>query len=262
MIDVKIVVPSHRRAKTMPRLMSLLPSAFVTVNYSEVDEYSQYVDPDRIIPHPEVGGELFGIGHIRHWIMENVEADYICQCDDDVRRVYSKLHPSWKKYEDGDFIERLVQNAAQILEDLDLPLYGFSSNSSPIGYTNCMPFRLSSWVGSLIVINKKHYGSGKAICYDKTLNECEDGDLALQAFLNGRVVIKDDRFDFDYGKSNGNEGGLQGQRTRQDLHKTWYKMKQRWKSHWGMSFDSDGNVAGSESKVINVARRRTKKHRS
>lgn len=254
---VKIVVPSHQRPERMTRLLRLLPEAYVTVNESEMEDYAPYVPEGQLVPHPDVGNGLIGIGHIRHWIMENFEADFICQCDDDVRRFYSMCH--WQaekgKYESPDVIKTLIYNAVNILDDLDLPLYGFSSNSSPRAYTNCRPFRINSWVGSCVIINRKLYGKDKNFAYDIGLKECEDGDLALQALQTYRVVLRDSRFNFDYGNSNGNKGGLQSERNKASLLASHKRMKNKWKGHWKMTLPENDDDELNNLKSIKVKRR-------
>ena len=236
-MDLKIVVPSRKRSTWMPDLLKLIPDAFVTVEESEMDDYLKYVHVSKLIPHPPLGG----IGPIRAWIMEEVDADFICQIDDDLKSVSSYVWKRPRKLTATE-ISALILNGAMVSKDLDLPMFSWSCSLNPMNYTNCQPLHTQKWVGQVVVLNKSWYGpSAGRIMYDSRLREGEDGDLCLQALLEARVVLKDMRFDWDFGNTGGNPGGLQGMRTKEALVEDWTIMKKKWGPYLADGGDDGGN---------------------
>lgn len=89
LVPYQIVVPSHARRRLMPELLKKVPDALITVNESEVDEYSEVVPDEQLLPHPNMSR----LPKIRNWILDNVDAPAIIMMDDDFQFVTSIV---WK----------------------------------------------------------------------------------------------------------------------------------------------------------------------
>lgn len=243
---MKIAVCSRGRSQYMKELLTKMPSAVIVVDEVEKDAYEKVVPHEQLLLHPSVKR----IGAIRHWAISNVDAECVAMIDDDFRHVVSMVWAKGRKIEDPEIIEQIFANAAQVLLDLDLPMYGWPYELSPIYYTNANPIAVDKFVGGIMVLNKRWYGD--RIAFSEDLSECEDIDISLQALKVGRALLKDNRFSWVFRQFGKTAGGQQGVRTEEMVMSTWKRMKEK----WGGSFvsevveDSKGRMQSGDVKMV------------
>ena len=79
-LEYAIVVPSRRRTRHMPQLLSLLPTAVVCVDEIEMADYGPHVPAAQLWAHPP----LASLGAIRQWILDHAGPPAIFMADDDL----------------------------------------------------------------------------------------------------------------------------------------------------------------------------------
>src|SRR5262245_52378440 len=77
-LDYSIVVPSRGRPDNCARVLALLPNAMICVDERERDDYRKHVPSKQLLVHPPSTGAPAA----RNWIIENVTASCLIQCDD------------------------------------------------------------------------------------------------------------------------------------------------------------------------------------
>lgn len=202
-VDMRIVVPSRRRAHNMEALRKLVPTASICVEDSEADDYTAAgVPKDHLILHPP----LAGIAAVRTWMVDNVKNDIIFQLDDDltgVRTLVGKI----RKVTDPDFILAIIENAAQAAVDLDLGVFCFGCVMNPaMVKPDFRPIRPVQPVFAAFGVR----GASKRRRWNSSMNGREDTDWTLRTLLEDRLVYADVRFAFDFGRAFTGRGGNVG----------------------------------------------------
>lgn len=219
-LDYQIIIPSRGRVANMPRMLSLLPTAYVSVEECEVDDYVAVLPRERVIPHPK----LSGIGPIWHWLLVNLPTRAIAFVSDDLQYVFCLVGRSYRRITDGPAITRIVENGVRLAEDLGVSLFSWGRSAAPLYFMANDPFTVTGVsMDAFIVV-------GRRIMVDPlTGSRCGDGDLSLQALLVDRVSLQDRRFYWNFGSTwEGKPGGQQGVRTAdQDFDSARY-LKRKW----------------------------------
>ena len=222
MPDFQIWVPSRRRTALMPHLKKLLPGAMVTVDQEEVEEYSKVWDGAYVVPHPK----LPGVGAIKRWICLNAPCEYVVIVDDDLQRVQSMTWSPPRSYTDPEVIGQILANGVQICHDLGLLHVTFGQKVNPLHYSNCNPVVLNKHGGVPAIINTRLYR--ELVKHDPELDHAEDDHFSLQCLLRSRVIVKDTRFNFDFGQIYGHPGGCQGTRTNDSVQASYRALKRKY----------------------------------
>lgn len=242
-----IVVPSHCRPGRITGLLALLPTAIISVEEGQAEAYGAVVDQDHLLVHPKI----HGMGGIRHWICSHFKAagvDCLAMLDDDLKCVHGMVHAKLRTIVDPDILLMLLENSATIISDLGILLGGFAvAGTRQMYYSNCDPISLNKWLGQVYVINLRLYGQGT--CFDELMDIAEDDDFSLKALCNSRVIIKDERFWWDFGEVMGNAGGLQTKRTQAMERESHRRLKERWKGSVACELDSAGHIVGVKVSV-------------
>lgn len=217
----RIVVPSRRRIKRMPELLTLLPTALVCVAEEEAKAYLEVVPKGQLITHNEPN-----LIAIRNWILAKVQEDCVVQVDDDLQCVRlltkAKGTPAIK---DPLAIRRIIENAHHVCVDLDVGVFGWSRtlNAKLINVRD-FPIRVAAPIAAAYGIR----GSARARRFDPHVVSREDFDFTLQTLLEDRIVYVDMRFYFDHGRSYSGTGGNAGRLDTEEIEMATARIKRKW----------------------------------
>ncbi len=121
----RIVVPSRKRARNIPRILSMLPNATITVAESEASDYAGVVPKKQLLLHPE----LKGLAAIRNWLGRTLQEDCLVEIDDDLRGVIPQLGKA-KRITDPAVIAELIENGHRMAEDLGIGVFCWSRTAN------------------------------------------------------------------------------------------------------------------------------------
>jgi hypothetical protein len=222
-----VIVPSHKRPFQMEKLFTVLDNPFVTVEYSQLEAYRNVVPDHLLIPHPEITG----MGGIRKWICDwaKDKFDAFAMLDDDLRYVDSLVYADRMRYFDSQTITRMLHNMGNTVLDLDLPVGTFAAGGTlQMHYSNCQPFHVHNWATQVFVINSSWLDR---VNFSADFEVAEDDDFSLQCFEHGRIVLRDNRFRFEFGHVGKNIGGLRSRQSMNQWHNAHQKIKRKWKKY-------------------------------
>ncbi|HEY4491227.1 MAG TPA: hypothetical protein VI958_04460, partial [Acidobacteriota bacterium] len=86
--EIQVVIPSRGRSSSVGKAAALFLDPIICVDEIEFDDYRKAVPHLKLLAHPK---EVNVLQTIRQWILDNVKAQVIFQCDDDVHNVYSMV---------------------------------------------------------------------------------------------------------------------------------------------------------------------------
>jgi hypothetical protein len=199
MKDVKIIIPSHKRA-TRVRTTSAIYGAALCVEESQADLYKKCNPGIEIITHPDT---VIGLARKRDWIIKNVGSCFMLDDDIDyLTRIYtekgeeSHVHPA-TAYD-------IVQMTAHAAHQAGAFLYGFSSSPTPISYNSLNPISLSGYVTGCA------HGvlAGSKLWYNPDIICNEDYWISLLNAHHHRLIWKDTRYYWAQKDTFVNRGGL------------------------------------------------------
>jgi hypothetical protein len=199
MKDVKIVIPSHKRA-TRVRTTSAVYGAALCVEESQADEYRKYNRGMEIITHPD---SVIGLTRKRDWMMRNLGDIFMLDDDiDHLRRVYGESGE--EPVVDPDVAYDIVQMTAHAARKAGAYLYGFAISPNPIRFSSLNPIQLSGYVTGCA------HGvlSGSKLWYNGDIHCNEDFWISLLNAYHHRLIYKDTRFYWSQKDTFVNRGGL------------------------------------------------------
>jgi len=238
-VPYEIVVPSRRRVENMPRILRLLPTATVTVDEREADDYAPHVPADRLLLHAPTET----LGQVRQWVLDHREAEAVVMIDDDFRAVVAMPGRKPRRIVEPAAILRIVENAVDVAADLGVALFCWSRMPNPLQFCGHAP-------ASLAALASNAWGVvGREFAVDKALNLCESVDLTLQNLLHRRIVWQDRRFYFDCGGVWAGQGGLQGVRTSDGEAAERRRMARRWGPYLELEAAKKGGTTGMSIRV-------------
>jgi len=219
-----IIVPSRKREHNMPTIMELLPTAYVTVDEREIENYRPYVPEDRLIPHPPMKAGLFAV---YNWMMRQWDEPVMIEIDDDFRGIKCNVG-SRRFITEPDEILAILENAIVACTDLGVTAFGFSRtpNTSVIHPEDRPIVPVQSICGCFGVMGNARYRP-----YDTKYLGRGDVDWTLRTLLEDRVVYADLRFFFDCGGAFAGRGGNVGIVTPEDFERTSRLLKEKWGKH-------------------------------
>lgn len=204
----------------MEALRELLPTALICVDEREAADYAKTVPKENLLIHPPSTGAPAA----RNWIIDNVKASCLIQCDDDLRAVQVTTG-SRRRLTDPDRILAILENAMTACSDLGLSTFCFSRTpNTTVIRPNERPIvpvqQVYGCFGVMNAARKRHY--------DETLKSRADLDWTLQTLLHDRCVYADVRFYFDFGSSFSGSGGNSGLVTPKDFEDATRTVAKRW----------------------------------
>lgn len=239
---MQVIIPSKSRVEDCRRALALFPDAIVVVNETQEALYRPL--GVRLVCHP---ADLFGIGPLKNWILDNIEARELLLVDDDVYQVRSPVGEPTKSHviRDPQVIRELVENTAAIARGVGAPVFGFDqAGGDTRKYKPQDPIKFSGWVGAVMGI------MGRSVRFDPELKIRADIDFCLSAQLTHRVIVVDGRYSFIHRKRwtypGGNSQSRSGKRNQAELA---YLQRK-----WG-KWITVQNSATTTRVVVNVERR-------
>ena len=239
---MQVVIPSKSRVEDCRRALQLFPDTIVVVNETQEEMYKELGVP--LLCHPS---DLFGIGPLKNWILDNLEARELLLVDDDVYQVRSPVGSPTKSHviRDAETIRLLVENTAEIARGAGAPVFGFDqSGGDTRKYRPQDPIKFSGWVGAVMGI------IGRSVRFDPELRMRADIDFCLSAQLKHRIIVVDGRYSFIHRKRwtypGGNSQSRSGKRNQWELE---YLQKK-----WG-DWITVKNTATTTRIIVNVERR-------
>ena len=241
----RIVVPSRKRARNIPRILSILPNATITVAESEAADYADVVPKKQLLLHPE----LRGLAAIRNWLAKTLQEDCLVEIDDDLRGVIPQLGKA-KRITDPAVIAELIENGHRIAEDLGIGVFCWSRTannflSDPI----FLPIRFVQPVSCSFGMR----GAARNRLWDETIPGRADLDFTMRTMLEDRVLLADMRFYFDHGRIFSGKGGAVGIVSREGFEAGTRILYDRWGKYIGRKrpgfMKGQGNVAPMSIRV-------------
>lgn len=224
-------------------MLEFFPDARIWVHESEEADYAPYVPEDQLYLHRATQG----LGDVRNWIREHTEEESLFMCDDDFLGCKSLVWRRPKKIVHPDSLRQIVENGAQILHDLDKPIFGWYSDQNPQWFTLHDSFAFCKHFGSAWIWRGRDYK------IDTEIATREDKDLMLKILLRDRIFVVDRRIQFCFEPMKSNVGGLQGFRESEKVAKEEAIMKERWGKH--VIIGKKGRGTSNSYLSLNVTRK-------
>lgn len=199
MEDVKIVIPSHKRA-TRVLTTSAVDGAILCVEDSQRKLYEACNPGIEIVCHPD---SVIGLARKRDWIIKHFGSVFMLDDDiDALKRVYTeKGEPTTVE---TDLAYDIVQMAANACRDAGFYLFGFSTAPNPLHYNSLAPVALSGYMTGCahgVLAGSKLWYNPEIICNEDYWISC------LNAYYH-RGIWKDTRFYWNQKDTFVNRGGL------------------------------------------------------
>lgn len=217
------VILSRNRSRTI-NTHTLLHSFDLVVPASQVAEYECYAKGD-VIAIPD---EVHGLGAVRNWILDYYGSDPVVMLDDDLRTMVSVGGLATKRYKNPDVVEHILADTYQCSIDAECNLWGYNQSPHPAKYRLNEPFRLNTWVGTIVGVNDRQHKWSE-------VNKVKvDIDVSLKYMLTDRIVWIDQRWGFDCTRDV-NAGGNSLYRTQERVEKEMRFIKEKWGDHVRLS---------------------------
>lgn len=216
----RIVIPSRKRAFLMPKVRTLLPTATITVDESEMTEYAKVVPLECLVPHPP----LPSITVIRNWILDTFTEPCIVMADDDFEFVKVFGRTMRSLYRSADILQ-LIENQVQVATDLNIGVFGwYPSLVLSSNYFVNDPINVSKSLLGVFGIR----GAARLRRFDPKAVGRADIDWFLQAMREDRIVLCDQRFHFSVGINGKTQGGALGLITEQHRKEATDYLRGKW----------------------------------
>ena len=200
------IIPSRKRPFNVARMRTFFPDAAWWVNELEADTYLKAGVPEQLLWRHTCPQTYASVAN---GLMDEAvrrDEDCITIADDDIEDVWCV--PSNRKLA-PDEVRVIVDNMQQLLVDLDLVAGSFCYQQSvrAFGGNHAQPFRFMPVIHGLWVLR----GTGLAgRRYRLDMGVSPDLDWSLRALLEDRVMLADERYVINLGKTFNNPGGNTG----------------------------------------------------
>lgn len=226
-VEYQIVVPSLGRAVNMPKLLSLLPNAIITVNESGIEPYEKYVPKAQLLPHPDMK-----LIETRNWIFDNVKSDCIIQFNDDIDKLV-RVGVRSKTFRNPRIIDGVIRNTYQCAKDLGIGVFCWSltPNNSML-HTTVRPFRASAPCSAHAF---GMMGKARDRRFDPAFRGCGDYNFTLETLRDDRLLLCDVRWHFSCGKMSSGKGGETGALSTNERMDAQKLLRDKWGKYIGKS---------------------------
>jgi hypothetical protein len=232
--SLRIVVPSRRRVRNMPRLLALLPEATVCVAEAERKDYAVVVPPKQLVCHPNVDG----ICRIRNWMSRHFQEECLVEIDDDFRGMRN-LTGKQRLVEDHEKIAAVIHNAQAVSFDLGIPVFCWSrTQNTAMSQPALLPVRMVQPISCAFGLR----GPARQREFDPDMPGRADFDFTLRTLLEDRVVYADMRWYFDHGRIFSGRGGAVGLISEETFKRSTAILHERWGQYVGRK--SPGFIKG------------------
>ena len=210
--EIQVVIPSRGRSASVGKAAALFLDPIICIDETEFDDYRKAAPHLRLLAHPK---EVNVLQTIRQWILDNVKAPVIFQCDDDVHNVYSMVGYRVRKITDPRDIQAIIYHAALNCRDAGTILYFFAHVRNPVEFLTPQPFRfVSPPVGCAMGIWRREFN--RNIRFAPGFQHA-GLEAALRIMHKYRIIWCDTRFCFQPNTHLSAPGGLSGLRTADGL---------------------------------------------
>ncbi|PWJ51833.1 hypothetical protein CLV98_1363 [Dyadobacter jejuensis] len=199
MKDIKIIIPSHKRASRV-RTTSAVYGATLCVEESQADIYRKCNPGIEIITHPD---SVVGLSRKRDWIIKNVGSCFMLDDDiDHLGRIYTEKGE--ESHVDPATAYDIIQSTAYAAQQAGAFLFGYSSSPTPISYNSLNPIQMSGYVTGCA------HGvlEGSKLWYNPDIICNEDYWISLLNAHHHRYIWKDTRYYWAQKDTFVNRGGL------------------------------------------------------
>lgn len=241
--DFLIVIPSKGRAESCKGSVSLFPhESCLYVHESEVDNYRSHNADIPIISHNITNGYGGVINSVLNTIRrEKAEIKYVMIVDDDMEIMESMVGNRTRLFDLGQRYECVV-NAVQVMSDVGVLLYLFSTRSSIIKYGQNVPFKYGFSLPQGIYI----IDTSLTVRIEEGYHYYEDFDFCMEFILKHRAYIIENRtICKGYGIDSLADGGCNHYRTAVEENRSRQWLTDKWKSHVSFSKNTGGNIRPS-----------------
>ena len=199
-MEVKIVIPSHRRADRV-KTLGVAPGAILCVPKAQEGAYRKHNPGAELSAHPD---DVIGLAAKRNWICERFGD--VMMLDDDLTR-FSRLYLEANSLRvsrvSPDETAAIIQQTADAARQLGAYVFGFSSVADARNFKPQRPFRLTGYC------NGSSFGllKGSRVFFHKDAVAVEDYFASLVNAYYHRYAFFDLRFGFVQQKTFKNLGG-------------------------------------------------------
>jgi hypothetical protein len=199
-MEVKIVIPSHKRADRVKTTV-IVPGAIICVPKAQEAEYRRHNPNSEIVTHPD---DLIGLAPKRNWICQKFGD--VMMLDDDLTR-FSRLYLEANSLRISRVAPAetiaIIQQTAYTARQLGAYLFGFSSVADARNFKPQKPFRFTGYC------NGSSFGllGGSRIFFHKNAAAVEDYFASLVNAYYHRYAFFDLRFGFVQQRTFKNLGG-------------------------------------------------------
>lgn len=219
-MKLQIVIPSRLRAPILKTgALTLFPDATVCVGRSEVRDYRSLTT--NLLVHPDA---VTGIGPLRQWILDHVDAEAVFMVDDDVYQLYSLVGVHARRLTAPADAMAVVWNAARCGRDAGARIFGFNQAWDVRKFLPLKPLALTGWIGGAIGF------IGREVKYDTSLRLRADIDACLTSLLQHRIIYQDQRFALAHRRFDGTGGNAVSRSAEQHEREVAY-LQRKWGRH-------------------------------
>lgn len=232
-LDYVTIIPSKGRPGELAKVEKMFPNAILFVNKEEVPDYKHSTLP--IIAH----GSKSGYGDVINKIIENAQKvgiRYVAIFDDDKNKFVS-LVGNRERHLDSGQIEEAIAQGCQVLEDLNHPIYLFSTVSSVIKYNQAFPYVVGHSLPQGAMIIRTDIG----IKFRVGMFYYEDFDWTMKIVQKYRYMIVCNRY-LCISKGEANVGGCNSFRNSSNEERCRQYILDRWGQYCFFSKNSSGNI--------------------
>lgn len=227
MTDYTIVVPTLDRPRNMRRILSLFPSAIVTVNTSNLRLFRDVVPESQLLPHPDMP-----LIETRNWILDNIQTECVLQFNDDVQFLQSMVGPSGR-IRDPDAIQAVIENTIQCCRDLELGVFCWSLTSNGgLLKPHLRPIRAAAPCSAHAFGVR---GLARERRFSTEFRGCGDFDFTMETLRQDRLLYCDVRWHFDCGGMSRGAGGQTGKLSSAELSGAQKRLREKWGQYVGKS---------------------------
>lgn len=223
-LKILIAIPSFGRPENVVS-HHLFKEPVIFVHTSQIDQYKASIQDCRIEEYPlEEGNIARKKNYIIDWAKKN-KYDVVYFIDDDYGSFIRLVNGTTERVDDVEYIYNVIERLAVMAMDMNSPLFAVHNVPDVRRYQRNKPFLLfSSFKRGNFGIALKQ----SKLRFDERFVLNEDIDIGLQAILNYRVTLIDNRFGFLLKAKMGAKGGLANVRTTNRETEYFQKLVNKW----------------------------------
>lgn len=231
MDEVKIVIPSHKRADAV-HAKNVILNPIICVPESQRKEYDEHNPECEVVCHPDT---VIGISLKRQWIYEHFKNVFMV--DDDITgfyRLFGEPKCETPGRLDSKEAYEVVQMTADMCRQIGAYLFGFATVNDLRNYNPFDPLRLKG----LVMGCGMGLLEGSKIYFHEQSTLSEDYFASLINAYYHRYAFIDERFGMAAKKTFHNAGGLSEIRTKEGEKENYFFLKKM----FGESVQRRGNL--------------------